>query len=145
MGIKTSLHHVLLIFLVGKVYLYFPTMVQRLIYRRRNTHKTNSNKVKIVKTPGGRLVFQHVKKRPSLPSCTQCTRKLPGITPLRPADKKRAPRRQKTVTRAYGGHFCHKCVKQRILRAFLVEEQRIVAKVMKIQKQAAKDDSKSKK
>merc|ERR1711887_85783 len=140
MGITKSFAKYLLIFYLSKI-----IMVQRLAYRRRNTHKTNSNKVKIVKTPGGRLVFQHVKKRSSLPSCSHCKRKLPGITPLRPADKHRAPRRQKTVTRAYGGHFCGICVKQRILRAFLVEEQRIAAKVMKIQKMAHKDERPSKK
>jgi len=119
-------------------------MVQRLIYRRRNTRKTNSNKVKIVKTPGGRLVFQHVKKRAAIPSCRGCKRCLPGIQPMRPADKHRAKTRKLSVTRAYGGHFCHLCVKSRILRAFLVEEQRIVNKVMKIQKMAGKQEEKKK-
>ena len=63
-------------------------MLQRLAYRRRKAHRTNSNPVKIVKTPGGRLVFQHVKKRYSLPSCRHCMRKLPGLIPMRPADKR---------------------------------------------------------
>ncbi len=36
----------------------------------------------------------------------------------------------KTVSRAYGGSRCHSCVRQRIVRAFLIEEQKIVKKVL---------------
>lgn len=41
-------------------------------------------------------------------------------------------KRQKTVRRTYGGVLCHKCVRERIVRAFLIEEQKIV-KVLKNQ------------
>jgi large subunit ribosomal protein L34e len=37
---------------------------------------------------------------------------------------------EKTVSRAYGGSRCAGCVKSRIVRAFLIEEQKIVKKVM---------------
>jgi large subunit ribosomal protein L34e len=43
---------------------------------------------------------------------------------------KTAKSKDKTVTRAYGGSKCHKCVKQRIVRAFLIEEQKLVKKVL---------------
>jgi len=43
---------------------------------------------------------------------------------------KLAKSKDKTVSRAYGGSRCHKCVKQRIVRAFLIEEQKIVKKVL---------------
>lgn len=43
---------------------------------------------------------------------------------------KNAKKREKTVSRAYGGSRCHTCVKQRIVRAFLIEEQKIVKKVL---------------
>jgi hypothetical protein len=36
---------------------------------------------------------------------------------------------KKTVHRAYGGHLAAGVVKSRIIRAFLVEEQKIVKKV----------------
>ena len=39
------------------------------------------------------------------------------------------PKRQKTVHRIYGGHLDHKVVRERIIRAFLIEEQKIVKKV----------------
>jgi large subunit ribosomal protein L34e len=45
-------------------------------------------------------------------------------------DFKVAKKREKTVTRAYGGSRCANCVRQRIVRAFLVEEQKIVKKVL---------------
>ena len=37
-------------------------MVQRLTYRRRLAYNTASNARKIVKTPGGKLVYQHQHK-----------------------------------------------------------------------------------
>ncbi len=39
-------------------------------------------------------------------------------------------KRERTVSRPYGGHYCANCVKNRIIRAFLVEEVKIVKKVM---------------
>jgi large subunit ribosomal protein L34e len=43
---------------------------------------------------------------------------------------KNAKGREKTVSRAYGGSRCHTCVRQRIIRAFLIEEQKIGKKVL---------------
>ncbi|KAK5004056.1 60S ribosomal protein L34B, partial [Elasticomyces elasticus] len=40
-------------------------------------------------------------------------------------------RPKKTVQRAYGGSRCANCVKDRVVRAFLIEEQKIVKKVLK--------------
>jgi large subunit ribosomal protein L34e len=37
----------------------------------------------------------------------------------------------KKVSRAYGGSRCAGCVRSRIVRAFLIEEQKIVKKVLK--------------
>ena len=42
-------------------------------------------------------------------------------------------KRQKTVSRAYGGTLCGSAVRERIVRAFLIEEQKIVKKVLKKQ------------
>lgn len=38
------------------------------------------------------------------------------------------------MRRAYGGHLAAGVVRERIIRAFLVEEQKIVKKVLKLQK-----------
>ena len=40
-------------------------------------------------------------------------------------------RREKKVSRAYGGHLAGGVVRERIIRAFLIEEQKIVKKVLK--------------
>ncbi|GJC96051.1 60s ribosomal protein L34 [Colletotrichum higginsianum] len=45
---------------------------------------------------------------------------------------------KKTVQRAYGGSRCGNCVRDRIVRAFLIEEQKIVKKVLKEQSQSEK-------
>jgi ribosomal protein L34E len=55
------------------------------------------------------------------------------IPALRPSEYQRISKRQKNVSRAYGGSRCGQCVRQRIVRAFLIEEQKIVKKVLKQQ------------
>ncbi len=53
---------------------------------------------------------------------------IPSTRPLENSNK-RMTKRLKTVHRAYGGHLAHSVVKERIVRAFLIEEQKIVKKV----------------
>merc|ERR1712063_229046 len=103
-----------------------PTMVQqlRVTYRRRHCYNTKSNKIKLVKTPGGKLTVHYRTKSAKGPRCGDCGIVLPGIAHLRPKEYSRIPKSQKSVSRAYGGSRCGTCVRQRILRAFLVEEQR---------------------
>ncbi|KAJ1969515.1 60S ribosomal protein L34B [Dimargaris xerosporica] len=108
-------------------------MTQRVTYRRRLSYNTNSNRVRKVKTPGGRLVLQYVKKPAKGPSCGDCGSRLAGIPALRPREYAKLPRCHKTVGRSYGGSRCGPCVRTRIVRAFLVEEQKIVKKVLKSQ------------
>jgi ribosomal protein L34E len=62
------------------------------------------------------------------------------IPRLRPTAYKRLAKHKKTVHRAYGGVLCASCVRTRVVRAFLVEEQKIVKKVLKIQ--MAKEEKK---
>ncbi|CCC70395.1 hypothetical protein NCAS_0E03250 [Naumovozyma castellii] len=125
-------------------------MAQRVTFRRRNPYNTKSNKIKVVKTPGGILRAQHVKKQASRPKCGDCGIPLPGVAALRPRQYASISKTSKTVSRVYGGSRCSNCVKERIVRAFLIEEQKIVKKVVKEQTEAAKkaekkDAKKSKK
>lgn len=57
-----------------------------------------------------------------------CRMQVPA---LRPREYAQVSRPKKNVTRAYGGSRCGNCVKDRIVRAFLIEEQKIVKKVLK--------------
>ncbi|XP_003745028.1 60S ribosomal protein L34 [Galendromus occidentalis] len=108
-------------------------MVQRLVLRRRLPYNTASNKRRVSKTPGGRLVYLYLGKRRTVPKCGDCKEKLLGVEGARPVERSRQTQRQKHVTRAYGGSRCGKCVRNRIIRAFLIEEQKIVARVLKAQ------------
>ncbi|KAK7056208.1 60S ribosomal protein L34A [Paramarasmius palmivorus] len=108
-------------------------MAQRVTLRKRQPYNTKSSGRRVVKTPGGSLIYHTVKKRASSPKCGDCGLALPGIPALRPRQYATISKRQKSVNRAYGGARCGECVKQRILRAFLVEEAKIVKKVIKSQ------------
>ncbi|CAI0549182.1 unnamed protein product [Linum tenue] len=110
-------------------------MVQRLTYRKRHSYATKSNQHRIVKTPGGKLVYQTTKKRASGPKCPVTGKRIQG--------RSRLPRNRRTVNRAYGGVLSGGAVRERIIRAFLVEEQKIVKKVLKIQKTKEKQSSKA--
>merc|ERR1712061_98507 len=114
-------------------------MVQRITYRRRLAWNTSSNQRKIVKTPGGKLAFLYIGKRGTVAKCGDTGKKLQGVKALRPADMApgRSARRSRTVSRAYGGCVSAESLKRRITRAFLIEEQKIVAKVLKAQREAA--------
>ncbi|KAJ1920734.1 60S ribosomal protein L34B [Mycoemilia scoparia] len=108
-------------------------MAQRVTYRRRHSYNTKSNKIRVVKTPGGVLRALHLKKRGTAPKCGDCGSALAGIPALRPREYSRLTKSQKSVTRAYGGSRCVSCVRARIVRAFLIEEQKIVKRVLKSQ------------
>jgi len=120
-------------------------MVQRLTYRKRHSYATKSNQTRVLKTPGGRLIYQAAKKRASGPKCPVTGKRIHGIPHLRPAEYKRSrlSRNRRTVNRAYGGVLSGSAVRDRIIRAFLVEEQKIVKKVLKIQKSKEKQTARS--
>lgn len=120
-------------------------MAQRVTYRKRNPYNTRSNQIKVVKTPGGKLVAQHLKKTGTRVKCGDCGIALPGVSSLRPRQYAQVSKTHKTVSRSYGGSRCAGCVKERVLRAFLIEEQKIVKRVLKdAAEKEAKAEKKSK-
>lgn len=62
----------------------------------------------------------------------------------RPREYSRLSRNQLTVNRAYGGSRCAACVRERILRAFIIEEQKIVKKVLAEKRRQEKLERKEK-
>eukprot|EP00438_Fugacium_kawagutii_P026110 Skav224738 [mRNA] locus=scaffold3343:64940:66464:- [translate_table: standard] len=99
-------------------------MAFRLTYRRHCRYNTK----RVVKTPGGRAVFQTLTKKAKGPHCGDCAlAALIGLPRLRPVELKQ---REKRVSRAYGGSRCAHCVRSRIVRAFLIEEQKCVKQVL---------------
>eukprot|EP00933_Yihiella_yeosuensis_P035862 TRINITY_DN294_c0_g1_i4.p1 TRINITY_DN294_c0_g1~~TRINITY_DN294_c0_g1_i4.p1 ORF type:complete len:124 (+),score=30.30 TRINITY_DN294_c0_g1_i4:82-453(+) len=116
-------------------------MVARLTYRRQCRYNTKSNMQRIVRTPGGKLVFQAIQKKAKGPSCGDCGKALIGLPRLRPYEMRRLKNREKRVSRAYGGSRCAKCVRMRVVRAFLIEEQKCVKQVLAEKLSQAKVES----
>ncbi len=54
-------------------------MAQRVTLRKRTPYNTTSNRRRVVKTPGGKLVYHHLKKPASGPKCGDCGVGLPGV------------------------------------------------------------------
>ena len=77
---------------------------------------------------GGRLRAHYVKKKGSAARCGDCGGALGGVKAVRP--RQFTQKTKRSVSRAYGGSRCAGCVRNRIVRAFLIEEQKIVKKVL---------------
>lgn len=109
----------------------------RVTYRKRNPFNTRSNYFRKVRTPGGRIVIQYLKKlhlkQRSVPKCADTGKPLRGVLPNRGNYKNRRlthlQTKRKAVTRPYGGNLSHMALRSRIIRAFLTEESRIVRKI----------------
>merc|ERR1711953_1185317 len=106
---------------------------RRVTYKRRSSYRTKSNRFKTVKTPGGKLAIQYIKKKTN-------GRAMRGIKVARPSQLKRMSVRSRTISRPYGGNLTHMEVRDRITRAFMIEEINSIK-----QKATASDGSKKKK
>ena len=69
--------------------------------------------------------------------CGDTGKPLRGVKCARPRQLAQMSKRTKTVTRAYGGTLSGGALRSRIVRAFLIEEQKIVVKVLKAKQAAA--------
>merc|ERR1711972_1281223 len=97
---------------------------------RHTRYNTKSNKQRILRTPGGKLTVHLLKKKATGPRCGDCGKNIIGVPRLRPIEYRRLKKRERRVNRAYGGSRCAYCVRQRIVRAFLIEEQKCVKQVL---------------
>ena len=79
---------------------------RRVTYKRRASYRTKSNRFKKVKTPGGKLAIQYIRKKTS-------GTKMQGVKVDRPARFSRLHRNNKTVSRPYGGVLSHREVRER--------------------------------
>ena len=79
---------------------------RRVTYKRRASYRTKSNRFHTVKTPGGKLAIQYIKKN------TKGNR-MQGVKVRRPAQYATLSRTNRTVSRAYGGKLTHMEVRDR--------------------------------
>ena len=79
---------------------------RRVTYKRRASYRTKSNRFRKVKTPGGKLAIQYIKKNTK-------GKAMRGIKVARPAVIRRMSRTARTVSRPYGGVLTHQEVRER--------------------------------
>ena len=79
---------------------------RRVTYKRRASYRTKSNRFRKVKTPGGKLAIQYIKKKTSGTG-------MQGVSAMRPANYSRASRTARRVSRPYGGMLTHSEVRER--------------------------------
>ena len=63
------------------------------------------------KIPGGASIIKYFKKKPKKASCSDCGRKLPGVSSKRKNDMNKLKGVNKRVSRPYGGKLCSKCAR----------------------------------
>ncbi|WUR04756.1 ribosomal protein eL34 [Vairimorpha necatrix] len=100
--------------------------MHKIIIHKGRTYKTRSNVRKVVKTPSGKLVARRQKKHAKFHRCHECNTKLLSIARMRPAEFSRQKVSARKVNRPLGSTTCGKCVKEKIIEAFLNDEERIV-------------------
>lgn len=121
-------------------------MAPRITIRGKYTYHTKSNKLKRFRTPGGKLAFQKIAKVRNPIRCGDTGVVLNGIKRLNKCQWKNAPKRCRTVSRAYGGVLCAEAVRHRIMRAFFNDELRgIKFGIQNLNKGKAKKKSQKKK
>ncbi len=106
----------------------------RVTYRRRKSYNTKSNKIRKHRTPGGRLTIKYLRKNAKGVQTGVNTRaRLSGLKSLRNPQYKRLTHTDRSISRAYGGVLTPTELKERIKRAFLIEEIKVVKRVMRSQ------------
>ena len=100
----------------------------RVAIRGHSTYHTRTNIWRKVRTPGNRLSTLKVARRPLATKCAFNGQRLHGLQRVNPTTVSRCAR---TVSRPYGGVLSMQAVRDRILRAFLVEESKAAARAAK--------------
>ncbi|XP_006885430.1 PREDICTED: 60S ribosomal protein L34-like [Elephantulus edwardii] len=113
-------------------------MVQRLTYYRMLSYNTASNKTRLSRAPGNRMVYLYKVEKAPKSACGVCQGRLRRVQAVELKFSLRLSKTKKHVSRAYSGPMCAKSVRDRIKGAFLIEKQKIVVEVLKAQTQTQK-------
>ena len=79
---------------------------RRVTYKRRASYRTKSNRFRKVKTPGGKLAIQYIKKKTSGSG-------MQGVKAKRPTQMSRLSRTNRVVSRPYGANLTAREVRER--------------------------------
>ena len=104
----------------------------RVTYLRKKSYNTRSNKIRKLRLPGGRLSIQYTGKRAKGPQTAYKTKsRLTGLKRLRNPQYATLSKTQRRICRPYGGVLTPTEVKEKIMRAFLIEEVKVVKEMVK--------------
>ena len=118
----------------------------RVTLRRRKSYHTKNNHIRVVKTPGGKLVAQYLRKKAGgvRTNCPLGTR-FTGLRKLRNTQYKNLSKTQRRICRPYGGVLTPAQVKENIMRAFLLEEVKLVKQMVNREEAEKKEVKKNQK
>jgi large subunit ribosomal protein L34e len=68
-----------------------------------------------VKTPGNKVVIHYRKRKHSKAECAGCGAGLIAVPRERPFKMRNMPKTHKRPERPYGGYFCSKCARKKIV------------------------------
>ena len=94
-------------------------VIRRVTYRKKNTYNTKGNKIKVLRTPGGKLTIKYRKKRVSGLTCADTGENLNGIPHMRSYKAKSLSKNQRTVARPYGGVLCSSALRDRYIYIYI--------------------------
>ncbi len=104
----------------------------RITYLRKKSYNTRSNRIRKLRLPGGRLSIQYTGKRAKGPQTAFKTKsRLTGLKRLRNPQYATLSKTQRRICRPYGGVLTPSEVKDKIMRAFLIEEVKVVKEMVK--------------
>ncbi|MBI5392197.1 50S ribosomal protein L34e [Candidatus Woesearchaeota archaeon] len=69
-----------------------------------------------VKTPGGKTVLHHEKRKPGKAQCAHCGKPLSGVPNVRATQMNQYPKTQRRPERPYGGMLCSPCTRAHIIQ-----------------------------
>jgi large subunit ribosomal protein L34e len=95
---------------------------------KKSSYSTTRNRVRLSKTPGNKIKILYLKKKISSPICNNDKIKIKGVKIAGLRKFSHFCKRKKKVSRAYGGCLSAHSVRERIKKAFLIEEQGMIKK-----------------
>lgn len=80
----------------------------------QHKQKSGTFAKKQVRTPGGRTVERHMRRKPSKAVCAGCGLELKGVPRELPVKMANLPKTHKRPERPYGGVLCSSCMRSKL-------------------------------
>jgi|Transcript_21579 large subunit ribosomal protein L34e len=106
----------------------------RFVKRSSFSYSTKSNKIRVIRTPGNRLNTLNMIKKKSSRTCPIEKTKINGLTIPGSRRYSNLSKKNKTISRPYGGCLSIHALKKNIIKAFLIEEKKLAKKVLRLNK-----------